>query len=135
MKEHPIWYRVIGLFILIVPTLIYLCFLVPCLSEEYNVLMASGGIIGGAGFYASSLIPAEKQYSSLYKTACNSFTVLVVITLVEKFIIQLVFLVALFIVCFITYKILEGVYKNAVYDKKSRELSKQIASSIVECSK
>ena len=59
MKNHPVFYLIIGVFVLIVPTTIYLCFLVPKLSEAYNVLMASAGVIGGAGMYGASKIPEK----------------------------------------------------------------------------
>ena len=62
MNKHPIWYLIIGIFILVAPTVIYLGFLIPQLTEAYNVLMASGGVIGGAGFYAASKIPEKLKY-------------------------------------------------------------------------
>ena len=135
MKEHPVWYRVIGLSILIVPTLIYLCFLIPQLKEEYIILMSSGGIIGGTGMYAANLIPIDTEKSSLYKLAANSFTILTIITLVQEFIMELVFLVALFIVCFIIYKIFEGAYRNAREQKVHKQLATEITSSIAKNSK
>ena len=132
MKKHPIWYLVIAILILIVPTTVYLCILVPRLSEEYNVLMASGGVVGGAGLYGASKIPDKVKYSGLFKTAANSFTILTVTVLVEEFIIELVGLIAVFVVCFITFKILVEVWKNARRRKENSELAREIARSVNE---
>lgn len=132
MRKHPIWYLVIAILILIVPTTIYLCILAPRLSEEYNVLMASGGVVGGAGLYGASKIPDKVKYSGLFKTAANSFTILTVTVLVEEFIIELVGLIAVFVVCFITFKILVEVWKNARRRKENRELAREIARSVNE---
>ena len=135
MKKNPIWYLIIGICILIIPTSIYLFFLVPELSEEYNTLMASGGIIGGAGLYGASKIPDKVKYSGLFKTATNSFTILTVTLLVEKFIIKLVGLVAVFVICFIIFKILVEVWKNARRRKETRQFATEIARSLNENSK
>ena len=135
MKKNPIWYLIIGICILIIPTSIYLFFLVPELSEEYNTLMASGGIIGGAGLYGASKIPDKVKYSGLFKTATNSFTILTVTLLVEKFIVKLVGLVAVFVVCFITFKILVEVWKNARRRKETQQFATEIARSLNENSK
>lgn len=132
MKKHPIWYLIIAIAILVIPTTIYLCFLVPKLSEEYNILMSSGGIIGGAGLYGASKIPDKIKYGGLFKTAANSFTILTVTALVEEFITELVGLVAVFVVCFITFKILVEVWKNARRRKENRELAREIARSVNE---
>lgn len=134
MKKHPIWYLIIAISILIIPTLIYLCFLVPRLSEEYNVLMTSGGVVGGAGLYGASKIPEKVKYSGLFKTAANSFTMLTVTVLVEEFIIEVVGLIAVFVVCFITFKILVEVWKNARRRKENGELAKEIARNLNETS-
>lgn len=130
MKKHPIWYLIIAISILIIPTAIYLCILVPQLSETYNTLMASGGIIGGAGIYGASKIPEKWKYGSLFKTATNSFTILTVTILVEEFIIELVGLVAVFVVCFIIFKILVEVWKSASRKKENSEFAKEIAQGI-----
>lgn len=135
MKKHPVWYLVIGISILIVPTLIYLIFLIPKMSVEYNILMASGGIIGGAGFYASSVIPAGIKNKSLYKLASNSFTIMCVITLVNKFIMQLIGLVSTFILSFIIYKIFKEIWKNARREKEHRELADEIARNVAQITK
>ena len=132
MKKHPIWFFVLAILILFVPTPSYLCILVPRLSEEYNVLMASGGVVGGAGLYGASKIPDKIKYGGLFKTAANSFTILTVIVLVEEFIIELVGLIAVFVVCFITFKILVEVWKNARRRKENRELAREIARSVNE---
>lgn len=130
MKKHPIWYLVVAISVLIIPTFVYLCFLVPQLSEEYNTLMTSGGVIGGAGLYGASKIPEKVKYGGLFKTAANSFTILTVIILVEKFIIQLVGLIAVFIACFVVYKILVEVWKSARRRKESGELARAIAQNL-----
>ena len=132
MKKHPIWYLIIAIAVLVIPTTIYLCILVPKLSEEYNILMSSGGVIGGAGLYGASKIPDKVKYGGLFKTAANSFTILTVTVLVEEFIIELVGLVAVFVVCFITFKILVEVWKNARRRKEDRELAREIARSVNE---
>lgn len=135
MKKHPVWYLIIGICVLIIPTVIYLFFLIPELSEEYNTLMASGGIIGGAGLYGASKIPEKVKYSGLFKAATNSFTVLTVTLLVEKFIVKLIGLVAVFVVCFITFKILVEVWKGARRRKENQEFAREVARSINENSK
>lgn len=135
MKKHPIWYLIIGIFILIIPTLIYLVFLIPKMSVEYNILMASGGIIGGSGFYASSVIPAGIKNKGLYKLASNSFTIMCVIVLVNKFIMQIIGLVSTFILSFIIYKIFKEIWKNAKREKEHRELADEIARNVAKITK
>ena len=135
MRKHSIWYLVIGISILIIPTLIYLFFLIPQLSEEYNTLMASGGVIGGAGLYGASKIPDKVKYGGLFKTAANSFTILTTILLVEEFVVELIGLVAVFVVCFITFKILVEVWKNARRQNENKQLATEIARSFNENSK
>lgn len=135
MSKHPIIYIIIGIAILLIPTIIYLCFLVPKLSEEYNVLMASGGIIGGSGFYAASQIPEKLKYSSLFKLATNSFTILTIILIVEKFIIHLIGLGFTFIISYIIFILLKGVYKNARRKNDNRELAEEISRNINKTSK
>lgn len=130
MSERPIIFLIIGIFILIFPTSVYLFFLIPKLSEEYNVLMASGGIIGGGGIYAASKIPKKLKYSGLFKMASNSFTILTVILIVEKFIIQLVGLVSVFIISYIIFVLLKGAYKNARRRKENRELANEISRNV-----
>lgn len=132
MKNHPVWYLVIAIFILVVPTTIYLIFLVPCLTEEYNVLMASSGVIGGSGMTAANYIPESWDKSKLLKLAARSFTILTVITIVEKFIIQLVGLVATFILSYILFKIFVGVWKNARRQKEHRELANEITRNVAK---
>lgn len=132
MKKHPVWYLIIAISILIIPTTIYLCVLVPKLSEEYNVLMASSGVIGGAGLYGASKIPEKIKYGGLFKTAANSFTILTVTMLVEEFIVELIGLVAVFVVCFIIFKILVEVWRSAVRRKEHTELAKEIARNVNE---
>ena len=132
MKKHPFLYVVIGVAILIIPTFIYLWFLVPRLTEEYNVLMASGGIVGGGGLYAASKIPESIKGAKLYKLAANSFTLLTVQVIIQKFAMQIIGLIAVFIISFIIYKIFMGAYKNGKRRKENGELAEQIARSIVK---
>ena len=135
MKKHPVWYLIVAITILIVPTTIYLCILVPKLSEEYNILMSSGGVIGGAGLYGASKIPDKIKYGGLFKTAANSFTILTITVLVEEFIVSLVGLVAVFVVCFIVFKILVEGWKGARRRKENSQLASEIARSLNEAFK
>lgn len=135
MKKHPILYLIIAIAILVIPTTIYLCFLVPKLSEEYNILMSSGGVIGGAGLYGASKIPDKIKYGGLFKTAANSFTILTVTVLVEEFIVSLVGLVAVFVVCFIAFKILMEVWRSARRRKENSEFASQVARNLNEALK
>lgn len=132
MKKHPIWYLIIGIIVLTVPTGVYLGFLIPAMSETYNVLMASGGVIGGAGFYGASRIPKEVKYSGLFKLAANSFTILTVITLVQEFVLQLIGLISVFIVSFIAFIILKGAWKNGKQRLKDERLATEVARNIAE---
>lgn len=132
MKKHPIWYLIIGIFILIVPTVIYLCFLIPQMSERYIVLMSSGGVIGGAGFYGAESIPRGLKGEKIYKLAAKSFTLFTVITLVNEFIMQIIGCVALFVVCYIVFIILKGVWKNARRKLENAELSEEITRNITK---
>lgn len=135
MKKHPIWYLIIGIVILIVPTAIYLVFLIPSLSAEYNVLMASGGVIGGAGFYGTSRIPSEVKYSGLFKLASTSFTIFTIITLVQEFIMELIGLAVTFVVSFIIFKILKGAWKNGRERLKNERLAEEVARNVIETTK
>ena len=135
MKKHPIFYLILGVIILLVPTAIYLVFLVPKLTQEYNILMASGGVIGGFGLYGASKIPEKLKYSSLFKTSANAFTVFTIITIVQKFIMQLIGLCATFLISFIIFKILMEAYKNAKQRIRDSELAKEIARNIAETTK
>lgn len=126
MKNKCILFLVFGIVILIVPTIIYLCFLIPTMSEEYIVLMSSAEIIGGGGMYGASVIPDKKKYSGMFKLATNAFTIMTVITLVEKFIMQIMGLVVVFIISFIVFKIFMEMYKNERTRKQNIELAKEI---------
>ena len=132
MKKHPIWYLIIGIIVLIVPTGTYLGFLIPSMSETYNVLMASGGVVGGAGFYGASRIPKEIKYSGLFKLAANSFTTLAIITLVQEFALQLIGLVAVFIISFIIFIILKEAWKNGKQRLKDERLAAEVARNVTE---
>jgi len=134
-KQHPVIYLIIAIFILIVPTIIYLIILVPKLTDEYNTLMASGGIIGGAGVYGANKIPDSLKFSKLYKLSANSFSMMIVVLLVEKFIVQLIGLAATIVLSYVIYKILLEVYRNARTRKQNTELAETIAANIVASSK
>lgn len=135
MKKHPIWFLIIGIAVLVIPTAVYLAFLVPKLTEEYNVLMASGGVIAGGGFYGANAISEKVKYGKLFKMAAKSFTLLTVVTLVQEFIIELVGLVAVFVMCFIVFQILKGEWKDGKRKRENTELAEAIARSITETSK
>lgn len=135
MKKHPIWYLIIGIFILIVPTAVYLGFLIPQMKEEYIALLSSGGVIAGGGMYGASAIPEKVKFSSLYKLSARSFTILTCITLVQEFIMEIIFLVATFIVSFIIFSILKEIWKNARRKNENAELAKEIARNIAETTK
>ena len=132
MKNHPIFYLIIGISVLVIPTLIYLCFLVPQLSEAYNVLMASAGVVGGAGMYGASKIPEKIKFGSIFKLAANSFSIFVVVTLVQQFIWEIMGLVAVFIVSFIIFKIMVEVWRNARTRKHAREAATEVARAITQ---
>lgn len=132
MKKYPAIYLIIGIIILIVPTLTYLCFLVPKLSYEYNTLMASGGIVGGIGFFGASKIPENIKFGSIYKLAANSFSTFVVAVIIQKFFWDIAGLLITFIVSFIIYKIFLEVYKNARRRKEARQISEEVTRNIVE---
>lgn len=132
MKKHPIWYLIIGIFILIVPTIIYLCFLIPKLSEEYNILMASGGVIGGVGLYGTSKIPEKIKYSSLMKLAGNAFTILTVTAVIEKFIIEIIGLIIVIIISYIIFAIFKELWKDGKQKNRNSELAEEIARNITK---
>lgn len=139
MKEkkgmNPIWWLIIGIAILIIPSGIYLGFLIPAMKDEYIVLMASGGAIGGAGMFGTQMIPEKVKYGALFKTASKSFTMLVVITLVQEFIYQLLGLAAVLIVSYIIFMIMRGLYKDGKQKRQNLLLAKEVARSIAETSK
>lgn len=135
MKKHPFIILILAISVLVLPTLIYLIILVPQLSDEYNTLMASGGIIGSVGVYGTSKIPDKWKYGGLFKTASNSFTILIVSLIVEKFIVKIAFLFATIVVSFIIYKILMEVWRNAKQSKSNRELANEISRNLNENSK
>lgn len=135
MKKKPIWFLIIGIAVLIIPTAVYLTFLVPQLKEEYIVLMSSGGVITGGGMYGASLIPKKVKYSGLYKLSARSFTLLTVTTLVQEFIVELIGLVAVFIVSFVIFCMLKEAWKNGRRRKENSELAREIARNIAEASK
>ena len=135
MKKKYIWILVSAITILVVPTVIYLCFLIPQMKEEYIVLMSSGGVIAGGGLYGASAIPDRVKYSGLFKMSARAFTLLTVTTLVEKFIVQLIGLVATIVVSYVIFKILLEVYRERKQARQNDDLASKIARSIDEASK
>lgn len=130
MKKNPIWILLIGIFILIVPVSIYLGFIIPKLEERYIILTASSGMVSGAGMGAAMAVPEKWKYSSLYKLSIKSATLLIASTLVNEFYIHLIGVIATFIVSYIIYRILKGVWKNERRRKENRELAEEIARNI-----
>lgn len=130
MKKKYIWFLVSAIFVLVVPTIVYLFFLIPKLKDEYIMLMSSGGVIGGAGMYAANAIPDKIKFSGLFKTSARSFTLLIVTVLVEKFINELIGLAVTIILSYIAYKILMEVYHDRKHSQQSTELAQEIARNI-----
>ena len=135
MSKKYIWSIIVGLIVLIVPTTIYLIFLVPQLTERYNVLMSSAGVLGSFGYISASKLPEKFKYSKLLKTSVNSFTTLVVMTLVQEFAKKIIFLALVLIVSFIIFEILKGVYNDGKRKYENRELANEISRSINENAK
>ena len=132
MKKKYVWFLVVGILVLIVPTAVYLGFLIPEMSDRYVVLMSSGGVIAGAGLYGANAIPDKVKYSSLYKLSARSFTILTVTTLVQEFITKIVFCVAVFIVSYVIFRILLEAYREGKRKQQNSELAKEIARNIDE---
>lgn len=135
MKKYPIIYLIIGIIFLIVPTVIYLCFLVPKMSDEYNVLMASGGILTTTGLYGAEKIPDNLKGSKIYKLTAKSFTLTVVFALVCEFYMHIIGVILTFIVSFIIFSIFKGVYLNAKRRKQNAELSEEVTRNVVKALK
>lgn len=134
-KINPILFLIIGIAILIIPGAIYLGFLIPQMSEEYIVLLSSGGVIGGAGMFGTSMITEKTKYGALYKTASKSFTLLVVITLVQEFIGELIGLAAVLIVSYILFVIFKELWKNGKRAKENSELAEEVARTLTKTTK
>ena len=132
MKKNPIWFLIIGIIILIVPTVVYLIFLIPQMKEEYIVLMSSGGAITGSGLSAANLIPEKMKSSKLLKLSAKSFTLLTALTLVQEFLMQIIGLIAVFIISFIIFSIFKGAYINARRRKENTELAKEVARTVTK---
>ena len=126
-KMHPAWWLVIGICLLIIPSAIYLAFLIPQLKDEYIVLMSSGGVIGGAGMFGTSMIPEKTRWGTLFRTASKSFTLLVVITLVQEFIKQLIGLAWGMVASYILFVIFKELWKSGRRAKENVELAEEIA--------
>lgn len=132
MTKRPWLYMVFGIFFLIVPTAIYLGFLIPKMSEEYNILMASGGIISTLGLYGAKKIPDSLKFSSVYKLVGKSFTIMVAGMLVEKFYMHIIGVVAVAVISYIVFIVFKELYKNAKRRKENRELATEITKSLTE---
>lgn len=130
MKKRPYLFIVIGVLFFIIPPTIYLCFLIPQLSERYNALMSSAGILAAGGMYGSEKIPENFKFSGLFKLSSKSFTILTVIVIVEEFIIKLVGLAAVIIIGYIIYRICMEGYKNAREQINNSKLATEIARNI-----
>ena len=135
MKKHPFWYLIIGITILVIPTTIYLAFLIPKLTVECRILTASAGVIGSGGLYGSSLIPENHSFSKLYKLACRSYTLLVIITIIEKFVKELIILLTIMVTSYIIFYIFKELWKNARRKINDEQLASQIARNLNENSK
>lgn len=129
-KFNPIWYLVIGICILVIPSAIYLGFLIPAMKEEYIILMSSAGIIGGSAAYGASLIPEKAKFGTLFKTATKAYTTLVMITLVQEFLPQILGLIAVFISSYIIFEIMRALYKDGRRKQENAELSAEITKAI-----
>lgn len=132
---NPIWFLITGIIFLIIPAAIYLGFLIPQMKEEYIVLMASGGAIGSAGIGACSLIPETAKFGTLYKTASKSFTLLIVITLVQDFIKELIGLIAVLIVSYIIFIVFKELWKDGKAKRQGLIIAREITSNITETTK
>jgi hypothetical protein len=122
----------IGILVLIVPTATYLIILCPQLSERYNTLMASGGIIGTGGLAACAKIPKSFKNSGLLKLAGQSLTILTVMTLVSEFWWQILGLTITIIASFIVFKIMLEVFKNGRRKIRAEKLATEVARSVAE---
>lgn len=134
MSKRYIWFLVSAILVLIVPTVVYLFFLIPKMKEEYIILMASSGVIGSGGMYGASIIPDKVKFSSLFKTSARAFTLLTVVTLVEQFIGQLIGLAVTIILSYIAFKIFMEAYRGGKQKRQNAELAREIARSIDETS-
>ena len=135
MKKHkmrPIGWLLIGIAILIIPTAIYAGFLIPKMKEEYIILMSSAGGIGGAGLFGANMIPDTLRYGSIYKNAARSAVLIVVITLVQDFMKELIGLVAVLAVSYVIFLIFKELWKNAKRVKENGELAEEIARGITQ---
>ena len=130
MKKYPYLYLVIGFAFLIIPTVVYLIFLIPEMSEEYNVLMTSGGVLGAFGYYGAEKIPESLKYSGIVKTASRSYTTVIISLLVREFLSQIIGLIAVIVTSVIIYIIFREVYKNARRKLENKELAGEISRSL-----
>ena len=132
---NPIWFLVIGIAVLVIPTAIYLGFLIPQLKEEYQVLMSSAGVVGGGGMFGTEAIPEKVKYGTLFKTASKTFTALVCLTLVQDFLPQILGLVAVFFASYIIFMIMRSMWKDGKQKRANADLAKEVARGITENTK
>ena len=130
----PIWFLVIGICVLIIPTAIYLGFLIPQLKEQYQILMSSAGVVGGGGLFGAEAIPEKVKYGTLFKTASKTFTALVCLTLVQDFLPQILGLIATFFVCYIVFMIMRSMWKDGKQKLANADLAEKVARGITESS-
>lgn len=135
MKRRYIIFLVVGIVILVVPTTVYLCFLLPQMKEQYIVLMASGGVVGGTGIYGVRAIPDKIKYSGLFKLSAKAFTLLTISALVEQFYSQIIGLVIVAVISFIIFKILLEVYRDRRQAYRDARLAREVARSVNEITK
>lgn len=135
MRKHPIWFLIIGIFILIIPTVVALCIVIPQMQERYVILMSSGGIITGSGMFGASKIPDKVKYSGLYKLSANAFSLMTGILLVKEFIIEILMIATIFIASFIIYKVLKEAWKDGKRKLEIDELAGKISQGVNQSSK
>lgn len=132
MKKRPYLFLIIGITFLLVPTVVYLAFLTPLLTEEYNMLITSGGVIGGVGYFASSKIPETFKYSGLFKMASNSFTTLIIATLVKDFIMEIIFLVVTIVLSIIVFRIFLELFRYYRRRLENADLAETISRNLAK---
>lgn len=130
MRKKYVWSLVIGIIILVVPTILYLCFLIPRLTERYNVLMSSAGVLGSFGYIGAARFPDKFKYSSLFKTSANAFTTMVIVMLIQEFIKEIIVLGIIVLVSFIGFCIFKEAYKDGKRREENKQLAEQIARNV-----
>lgn len=134
-RIHPNWFLAIGIIFLIVPATVYLCFLIPQMKEEYIVLMSSGGAIGSAGLFGAEMIPETAKFGTLYKTASKAMTMLVIITLVQDFVKELIGLAIVLVISYIIFVVFKELWKDGKQARENKHLAAEVARSLTEAVK